>query len=107
MATQYKQLTLKERYQIETLSKLEFSARKMALKLERGNKTIAEELARCLKQRYGTETAHRFADEKRRSAAKHSKCTEMHKKTINTSLLLGLSPEQIAGRMKAEAGVIQ
>ncbi|MEZ9822938.1 helix-turn-helix domain-containing protein, partial [Shewanella sp. 10N.286.45.A1] len=34
---QYKQLTLKERYQIETLLNMGFTARKIAIKLTRSN----------------------------------------------------------------------
>ncbi|MCF1438161.1 MAG: helix-turn-helix domain-containing protein [Shewanella sp.] len=47
MGNQYKPLTLKQRYHIETLSKLGFSARKIAIEIPRGNKTIARELKRC------------------------------------------------------------
>ena len=49
MAAKYKQLTLKEIYQIDTLNKLGFSAGQLTLNLKQGNKTITEELALCLK----------------------------------------------------------
>jgi len=41
MNNQNKQLALKERYQIEGLNELGFSARAIAIKMKRGNKTIA------------------------------------------------------------------
>ncbi|GAA0228615.1 Helix-turn-helix domain-containing protein [Marinomonas primoryensis] len=58
MNNQYKQLTLKERYQIEGLNELGFSARTIATKMERSNKTIARELRRCLTSKYCAKVAH-------------------------------------------------
>ena len=43
MATIYNQLTLDERYQIQALNKLSFSAREIARRLNRSNKTISKE----------------------------------------------------------------
>ncbi|MEZ9819202.1 helix-turn-helix domain-containing protein, partial [Shewanella sp. 10N.286.45.A1] len=58
---QYKQLTLKERYQIETLLNMGFTARKIAIKLTRSNKTISIEIMRCKLGHYNAEIAHRDA----------------------------------------------
>ncbi|MBD1578093.1 helix-turn-helix domain-containing protein, partial [Vibrio sp. S11_S32] len=58
MGKQYKQLTLVERYQIEALVQLEFSARQIGKELKRGNKSISSELGRCPQGRYTAITAH-------------------------------------------------
>lgn len=103
MGNQYKQLTLKERYHIEALSKLGFSARKIASEIKRGNKTVSIELKRCNCSVYCAEIANEQAQDKRRTSAKFSKSTETLKQSVRSALLLSLSPEQIAGRMKYEA----
>ncbi|WP_376708484.1 helix-turn-helix domain-containing protein [Shewanella surugensis] len=56
MKNQYKQLTLKERYQIETLSKRNLSGRSIAKHLKRSNKAISNELQRCVHGHYCGET---------------------------------------------------
>jgi IS30 family transposase len=99
MDNRYKQLTLKERYHIEVLSKLGFSARKIAIKIGRGNKTVSHELTRCSDNAYSAEIANKQAEHKRRFAAKLTRCTESLKQSVYDSLILGFSPEQIAGRM--------
>ncbi len=103
MGNQYKQLTLKERYHIEAMSKLGFSARKIATKIKRGNKTVSRELSRIDDFVYCAEKANSQAESKRRLAAKLTKCSESLKQTVRSSLVLGFSPEQIAGRMRLEA----
>ncbi len=102
MANQYKQLTLKERYKIEAFCKLDFSARKIAIELGRGNKSISNELARLLPNKYCAETAHQQADTRRQQATKYSKCSVSVKDSVKSLLILGLSPEQISERMKLE-----
>ena len=107
MVNQYKQLTLKERYQIEAFCKLGFSARKMARELGRSNKTISNELARSLLntsllKEYCAEVAHQQMQECRSKAAKYRKCTASSNETVWSLLRFGLSPEQIAGRMTVE-----
>ena len=57
MGIQYQQLTLEERYQIEVLNDMGLSARKIATYIHRGNKTVSQELKRCLPH-YCAETAH-------------------------------------------------
>lgn len=102
MGNQHKQLTLKERYQIEAFCKLDFSARKMAEKLGRSNKTISNEfIGTCIKE-YCAEAAQQQMQIRRSEAAKHTKCSVSLKKHVRSLLVLGLSPEQIAGRMKKE-----
>jgi len=46
MGDHYNQLTLDERYQIQALNELDWSARSIATKLARSNKTISRELKR-------------------------------------------------------------
>jgi IS30 family transposase len=103
MENRYKQLTLKERYHIEVLSKLGFSARKIALEIGRGNKTVSHELTSCSDDVYSAETAHKQAEHRRQFAAKKTACTSSLKQLVYNSLLLNFSPEQIAGRMIFEA----
>ena len=102
MGKQYKQLTLVERYQIEALVQLEFSARQIGKELKRGNKSISSELERCPQGRYKAITAHANALSKRSCAAKFMKVTNELNDKVKSFLSLGFSPEQMAGRMKKE-----
>jgi IS30 family transposase len=70
MNNQYKQLTLKERYQIEGLNVLKVSARTIVTKMERSNKTIARELRRYLTSKYCAKAAHAHASTVRVQARK-------------------------------------
>tara|TARA_B100001063_G_scaffold223221_1_gene230267 strand:- start:264 stop:1220 length:957 start_codon:yes stop_codon:yes gene_type:complete len=102
MGNPYSQLTLPERYQIQALSELDFSARAISRKLKRSNKTVSEELKRCPGGDYCAEVAHRHAGEKRQQAQKAQKCTGIVTRHVDWLLSLDLSPEQIAGRMQVE-----
>jgi IS30 family transposase len=102
MNNQYRQLTQAERYQIGALCKLGFTARRIANEMQRGNKTISNELKRCPNGQYCADTAHGHAEQIRKHARKHTKCSDMVKKRVESLLLVGLSPEQIAGRMRLE-----
>ncbi|MDO6774598.1 IS30 family transposase [Shewanella sp. 3_MG-2023] len=99
---QYKQLTLKERYQIETFLNMGFTARKIAIKLTRSNKTISIEIIRCKLGHYNAEVPHRDASALRANATKFTKITQSVIDTVDSSLSIDLSPEQIAGRTKLE-----
>ena len=102
MGNPYNQLTLSERYQIQALKELEYSARKIGQKIRRSNKTISRELQRCQSQPYCAETAHQGACLRRQQAEKaHKKSAEVIRQT-KFLLDLKMSPEQIAGRMKLE-----
>lgn len=103
MGKQYKQLTLVERYQIEALVQLDFSARQIAKELKRGNKAISSELHRCPQGLYTAKTAHTHALNKRSCAAKFMKVTDELNEKVKSFLSLDFSPEQMAGRMKKEA----
>lgn len=103
MGKQYKQLTLDERYQIQALVQLDFSARKIAVELGRSNRTISNELTRTKNSTYSAQLAHAIALDKRKTALKFSKMTEDIIDKIDSLLKVDFSPEQIAGRMKKES----
>jgi IS30 family transposase len=102
MGTLYNQLTLDERYQIQALSKLDFSAREVGRRLDRSNKTVSTELRRCPSGAYCAKTAHQNADINKRTASKNHRRTEDVIRQIDWLLGLDLTPEQIAGRMALE-----
>jgi len=102
MNNQYKQLTQKERYQIQALKELGLSARCIAKKLQRSNKTISRELNSTGRKAYCAETADNLAIQKRTHAKKYTKCTEALKNLVENLLTLKLSPEQISGRVQHE-----
>jgi transposase, IS30 family len=102
MESHYKQLTQVERYQIQALHGLGESARSISNTLKRSNKTISRELLRLKGQSYQAELAQCHATVKRHKAKKFSTCTQSNQDVINQQLSLGLSPEQIAGRMRHE-----
>ena len=101
MGTLYTQLTQAERYQIQTLHELQFSARAMAQILKRSNKTISRELKLC-PAHYCAKIAHRLSRQKRQDASKNTKLDTAQRYHLDWLLSLDLSPEQIAGRMKRE-----
>jgi len=98
----YKQLTLKERYQIEGLNELGFSARAIAIRMERSNKTIARELRRCPNRKYCAEIAHTHATMIRTQARKFTKQSQELIDKVEGLLRLSFTPEQIAGRLARE-----
>lgn len=102
MGTHYNQLTFKDRTSVEALSELGFSARKMAIKMGRSNKTVATELKRCPKGEYCAQEAHDQAMKTKGASRKHSKLTEEFQSKFNSLLQIGLSPEQISGRLSIE-----
>ena len=102
MGTQYHQLTLNERYQIQALNELSYSARQIANKLSRSNKTISSELNRCQAQKYCAKLAHSTAQYKRHHSIKFDKRNESLIMKIDLLLDFGFTPEQIAGRMRLE-----
>lgn len=102
MGTQYQQLTLQERYQIEAYRAMEISARTIAKKLNRSNKTISLELNKCSGETYNAEYAHQQSANIRASATKANKRSDIMVKTVKDWIKSGLSPEQISGRMALE-----
>ena len=107
MNNQYKQLTLNERYQIEGLNELGFSARTIATKMNRSNKTIARELRRCPNSEYCAKTAHTHSTTIRTQARKFTKRSQELIDKVEGSLKLNFSPEQIAGRLARETPTLK
>ena len=102
MGKQYSQLSFKERVQIQTYSELKFSARKIAAKIGRSNKTVTMELKRCDKGKYCAEQAHIKAVKTKTTSHKNTKITQGLRNTLKSLLSIGLSPEQISGRISLE-----
>ena len=102
MGTHYNQLTFKDRTIVEVSSEFGLSARKIAIKMGRSNKTIANELRRCPKGKYCAQIAHEQAMKIKVSSRKNSKLTESFQLKLKDLLQFGLSPEQISGRISIE-----
>lgn len=103
MGNPYNQLTLPERYQIEALKELDYSARKIAERLKRSNKTISREIKRCPPGGYCAEAPDLDATTRRQEAPKAHKKSAVVIAQVKTWLDNKFSPEQIAGRMKLES----
>ena len=99
----YKQLTLTERYQIQSLCGLVLSARRIGDYLHRSNKTISLELKRCPHGAYDAEAAHRNSLQRCKTATKSHKRTDSVSRQVKSQMSLGFTPEQIEGRMKLES----
>jgi IS30 family transposase len=102
MGNHYNQLTLDERYQIQALHELNWSARSIATKLARSNKTISRELKR-LGSDYCAKNAANQAQQRRSQARKHSVLTDALWHHIDWMMSsTDYSPEQIAKRTRQE-----
>ena len=102
MGKYYNQLSFKDRVKIQTLSELGLSDRKIAEKIGRSNKTISTELARCQKGEYCAEEADSKASRTKALSPKYTKLTQGLENTLKDLLGIGLSPEQISGRLSVE-----
>ena len=103
MGNPYKQLTLAERYHIQSLCELDFSARRIGKRIQRSNKTISRELKRCPPNEYSADSAHLDSLQQRKEAAKFHKRAAPVCRQVKALLGLGFTPEQISGRMKLES----
>ena len=102
----YIQLSLKERFFIETGLKLKMSLNKIGAALERSVSTISREIKKNRGERgYRHKQANRVAQERHEKKAKAFKLTEEMKELVAGYLKEGWSPEQIAGWLKRE-GII-
>ena len=111
MGTQYDQLSLRERMEIDLLRREGLTARAIALRLERSASTISRELrrnARPTKQwsgPYDGERAHGLACRRRRWDARFKLARQPAlAEHVRERLAMGHSPEQIAGRLAREHG---
>lgn len=103
----YTRLTYKERVQIETFVRFNFSVSEIALKLERPKSTISREIKRGLSlpgEGYKAESAQFHADFYSRIRKVDSKIRKNSKLRFYmfSRLKLGWSPEQIAERLKLD-----
>ena len=102
MGTHYNQLTPDERYQIQALNELKFSARSIAITIGRSNKTVSRELNRTPNNDYDAQLANQDAIDKRKNSLKFNKRSSALLELIDTCLTYNFTPEQIAGRMRLE-----
>jgi IS30 family transposase len=97
----YRQLSLKERYQIDALKEMGWHCSAMARRLNRHRSTISRELRRNNPENlpYSARPAQRLSDSRRRSAHKAVFSDKKIIRRIRTLLKLQWSPEQIAGTL--------
>ena len=97
----YKQLTMKERYQIEALIKEGLSQRAIALNVEVHHSTISRELKRNSldNSAYNAVNATVSARLRYQYKTKNRRLTKKHTSYIKKCMKEGWSPEQISGRM--------
>ena len=106
----YQQLTLDERYQIQTLLKLKYSHSEIGRHLGRHRSTICRELRRnsdrtCVRP-YLAKRAQRLAHGRRVAKGEASRKIRGHlKRLVEQKLRLSWSPEQISGRLRLERGI--
>ena len=99
-----KELTLYERYYIDTSLQNNVSIPKIAENLKRHKSTIYREIKRNSdeKKEYSPQKAHDLSVYRKKTALKHIKLTSQLKSEINSYLYDFHSPEQIAGRFRKE-----
>ena len=68
----------------------------------RSNKTISNELARCIANQYCAEDAERVSLSKRSVAHEYFKCNLSYSEVVKSALVLGFKAEQISGRMNTD-----
>jgi transposase, IS30 family len=103
----YKQLSQAQRYQIEILKKAGKNQKQIAELLGPSASTICRELQRNTGKRgYRPKQAQIKADTRRRQAAKAVKMTATAIVLIEAKIILDWSPEQVAGWLEAEQGIL-
>lgn len=102
MTITYRQLTLAQRYQIETLLAAGLHQAAIARQLRCHRSTINRELARCPSRVYRARQAQKASDRRRRLAAKSTRYNALLWNRIGRCLKRSLSPEMIAHRMRLE-----
>lgn len=94
-------LNLHERYRIHALHEASFTARAIALMLDRAPSTISRELRRNRTgRRYQPDAAHHLACTRRTLASRRMRIDAVRIQQIEALLAEGHSPEQISGRTK-------
>jgi transposase, IS30 family len=103
----YKQLSQAQRYQIEILKKAGKNQKQIAELLGPSASTICRELQRNTGKRgYRPKQAQIKADTRRKQAAKAVKMTATAIVLIEAKIILDWSPEQVAGWLAAEQGIL-
>lgn len=105
----HQQLTLKQRYGLETLLKAGYVQKDIALKLNVSPPTISRELSRNRIGEYDAQRAHSLARKRRKAAKRKTKKIFIDKAIhdyVDKKLKLYWSPEQIAGRGRQEEGIV-
>lgn len=105
----HQQLTLKQRYGLETLLKAGYVQKDIAFRLNVSPSTISRELSRNRVGEYEAQRAHSRARRRRKVAKRKTKKIFIDKTIRNyveEKLNLYWSPEQIAGRSRKESGII-
>lgn len=102
----YKHLTIEEREKIQELLWQKFSVREIAKALDRSPASVSREIKRNgpeLMKRYTPRMANQRAMEKRKSRGRKLRLKSgFIRRYVVAGLKAGLSPEQIAGRLKLE-----
>ncbi len=99
-----RQLTLGERYQIQTGLEAEKSYSQIAADIQRDKSTISREVRRCKPGAYRAQQAHQQALENRHNAAKATKKHGWLYRTVRKMLSKPMTPEAIANRIALETG---
>jgi IS30 family transposase len=102
----YKQLTLKERYEIKAYMQAGISIPRIAEYIGVHKTTVYREVDRNRGENgYNSEEAQKRSDRRRKTAYKHTCFTDDVKERVEALLRRDLSPEQISGRLAAECGI--
>lgn len=104
MKKQYRQLTLKQRYQIQAGDEAGFSQIQIADYVGCHKSTVSREMKRCKHGNYDAESADNDANKKRRYASKATLFTQELWDFISQKLESKWSPSAISGRFKLEFG---
>src|SRR6185312_14035532 len=106
MGRSYKQLSLRERVEIEMMGRQGATVRAMARRLGRAASSISRELKRTPSRGgYEGERAHGLALRRRRWDARFKLARQPDLRAlVRDGLAMGRSPEQTAGRLALEYG---
>lgn len=105
----YKQLTLKERYHISTLLKRGWRQKEIAESIGVHPSTICRELQRNsdpISKEYRYEFASTATKRRHKEKLKYTVITQSTERYIRAKLKEDWSPEQIAGRMRMDTGIV-
>lgn len=103
MSTTYRQLTLAQRYQIQSDLAAGFSVTETATRLACHRSTVYRELKRCPGSGYQANKAQQASQHRRRNAAKHSKFSLDLWRCIRQALKRSFSPAMISHRLHLES----